>query len=421
MNPRSKFPDNFYWGSATSSHQIEGDNDNDWTDWEKSEKRIKNLERRGLNPKDFISGKACDSYNRFIEDLDIAKNLNHKIHRFSIEWSRIEPEEGKFDYREIDHYKKVVDAILERGMVPMVTLWHFTLPKWVAKKGGVLNSSFPDWFVRFIKVLVPEFKDRVELWITFNEPVIYGAQVYIKGEWLNEIDKRSIWNYLLARKNFIKAHRLAYQEIKKIYSQIDSSPIISSPLSHMSHNVQVGIAENNSYIITGPSLWQKIKGILYKRFRNNFFLLNSIRSRCDFIGLNYYHLDRRFGPWKRPDGTSVDPGMLWEIYPEGIYHCLKELWARYKKPIYITENGSANSGDEERIRYIKDHLYWVRQAIGEGADIRGYMYWSLLDNFEWAKGYGLRFGLVEIDYATQTRKIRGAALEYAKICKDNSL
>ncbi len=144
---RLEFPKNFYWGAATSSHQVEGNNRNDWSEWEKSGDRIKDLEKRGLIKKygleNYISGQACDHYNRFREDFDIAKSLGHNAHRFSIEWSRVEPEEGKFDEKEIEHYRQVILALKERGIEPFVTLWHWTVPVWFAQKGGWLNKDAP--------------------------------------------------------------------------------------------------------------------------------------------------------------------------------------------------------------------------------------------------------------------------------------
>src|SRR3989344_6280587 len=164
-----KFPNGFYWGAATSSHQIEGDNHNDWTEWETSKSRVESLKLKGLNPDDFISGKACDSYNRYEEDFDIAKSLGHNIHRFSIEWSRIEPEEGKFDFDAMKHYIGLVKAIRERGMEPMVTLWHFTNPIWFSKLGGFLNKKSSVYFTRYARYVVDNLKSDVGLWITFNE------------------------------------------------------------------------------------------------------------------------------------------------------------------------------------------------------------------------------------------------------------
>src|SRR3990167_9414057 len=179
-----KFPHNFKWGSATSAHQIEGGNNNDWSEWEVSKLRVESLKLKGLNPNDFTSGKACDSYNKYQEDFDIAKSLNQNIHRFSIEWSRIEPEEGRFNEKEMQHYIDVVKSLRDRGIEPMITLWHFTNPIWFANKGGFLNKKSPEYFTRYVKYVVSNLQDKVGLWITFNEATtVYSSLSYLKGFW----------------------------------------------------------------------------------------------------------------------------------------------------------------------------------------------------------------------------------------------
>jgi len=401
-----KFPDGFKWGSATSAHQVEGNNRNDWSEWESSPERIVQLKKEGKDPSDFISGRACDSYNRYEEDFDIAKKLNHNIHRFSIEWSRIEPEEGKFNEKEMEHYKRLIDALRERGIEPMVTLWHFTNPIWFAKKGGFLNKKSPTYFTRYAKYVVAHLKDRVGLWITFNEALtVYAGYTKLSATWPSR--DKGVFNFFKMRQNITRAHILAYREIKKVYKDT-------------SHNVAVGITENNVYVPDGKNFWVTLMRRLYRRFRN-FYFFKENAPYYDFIGLNYYHISRKpyFGEKNElVPKQEIMKEMNWEIYPEGIYHVLKDL-SKFKKPIFITENGIADRTDQLREKFIKDHLYWIWKAVQDGADVRGYLYWSLLDNFEWHLGFGPRFGLVEIDYATLERKIRPSAYEYAKICKDN--
>ncbi|OGM98994.1 MAG: hypothetical protein A2915_03470 [Candidatus Yanofskybacteria bacterium RIFCSPLOWO2_01_FULL_41_34] len=396
-----QFPEGFKWGSTTSAHQIEGDNYNDWSEWEKS------------RPPEFRSGKACDSYNRYEEDFDIAKSLNQNIHRFSIEWSRIEPKEGIFDHEAMHHYVNVVKALKERGIEPMITLWHFTNPVWFAEKGGFLNIDSPTIFTRYVKYVVDNLKDRVGLWITFNEPWIYAGGSYLKGQWPPQ--KHNIFKAIKVRNNIVRSHTLAYQEIKRVY---DVSPKNQGLYDSTSHNIEplVGGVENNLHIMSHPVF----KGIVkfLDQFVNLYFW-NKTLPYQDFIGLNYYTTVRLPGTreLRRVDFVSE---MNWDVYPKGIYHRLMEL-KKYKKPIFITENGVADSKDERRGKFIKEHLKWVWQAIHDGVDIRGYLYWSLLDNFEWAYGFRPRFGLVEIDYATFARKIRPSAFEYAKICRANAM
>ncbi len=419
MGETLKFPEGFKWGSATSAHQIEGDNHNDWSEWEKSSERILQLKKEGKNPDDFISGKACDSYSRYEEDFDIAKKLNQNIHRFSIEWSRIEPEEGRFDSVAMQHYIDVVKALRDRGIEPMITLWHFTNPVWFSKKGGFLSKKSPEIFTRYIKYVVDNLKDRVGLWITFNEPAdVYAGLSYLKGVWPPQ--HKSIFEFIRVRLNMIKTHILAYRTIKKIY-QNSFFHEYDQDGPATSHNIKplIGIAENNSHIVSGTAL----KALGIERvidFLWNLYFWRKVVPYQDFLGLNYYTTKRLPGSYRILSKQEVAKEMSWEIYPEGLYHCLMKL-KKFNKPIIITENGIADSTDQKRTKFIKDHLYWVWKAIQDGVDARGYLYWSLLDNFEWARGFNPRFGLVEIDYQTFARKIRPSAMEYAKICKENQL
>lgn len=408
-----KFPDGFKWGSATSAHQVEGGNHNDWSEWESSPERIAQLKKEGKTPSDFISGKACDSYNRYEEDFDIAKKLNQNIHRLSIEWSRIEPEEGKFNEKEIEHYKRLIDALRDRGIEPMVTLWHFTNPIWFAQKGGFLNKKSPEYFTRYAKYVVAHLKDRVGLWITFNEAfTVYAGYTKLSATWPSR--GRGVFNFFKMRRNIAKAHILAYREVKKLCKNIVSQGNVAQ--------CWVGITENNVYVPDTKNFLTTIVRRIYRQLRN-FYFFKENAPYYDFIGLNYYHISRKpfFGEKNElVPKHEIMKEMNWEIYPEGIYYVLKDL-NKFKKPIFITENGIADGTDKLREKFIKDHLRWVWQAIHDGADVRGYMYWSLLDNFEWAHGFGPRFGLVEIDYATLERKIRSSAYEYAKICLSNQL
>ncbi len=394
-----KFPENFYWGASTSSHQVEGGNVNDWSEWEKGS--AEDLARQAnkhfdlsqqkkfpemFQSRNYISGRTCDHYHKFKEDFDIAKKLNHNAHRFSIEWSRIEPREGFIDQKEIEHYRQVLIALKERGIEPFVTLYHWTLPNWLARKGGWLNPKAPYYFDRYVKIISENLFDYVNFWITLNEPNVYASNSYLKGNWTPQ--KKSIFKYFNVLNNLTKAHKLAYRALKLIDLKCE-----------------VGIAKNNIY-------FENIPFIDY--FWNKYFL-NRIKKEQDFIGLNYYFHQNLFG---NKNESVSDLG--WEIYPEGIYHTLRNL-KEYKLPIYITENGLADANDEKRTKFIKDHLFWIYKAIKQGVDVRGYLYWSLLDNFEWDKGFWPRFGLVEVDFKTFERKIRPSAYEYAKICKNNKL
>ncbi len=378
------FPKGFLWGSATSSYQVEGGiENNDWAE----------AGRQGKVP---LAGRACDHYNLYEKDFDIVKELGQNAHRLSIEWARVEPEEGKFDEKEIEHYRKVLQALRDRGIEPFVTLWHFTLPLWFAKKGGFENPKAPEIFARYCGYMVEKLGDMAKFWITINEPIIYSWQSYVKGVW--PPFKKNIFTFKKVTKTLISSHLASHNVIKKI-----------------NPSLQVGIAKNN---MDFDSSRFNLLGRAIQVFRNKFwnhYFLKKISRHQDFLGLNYY-FHKHFG-YKFYEQKS---DMGWAIYPKGIYHLLKEL-KRYNLPIYITENGLADAVDQKRAKFIKDHLHWAQKAMQEGVDLKGYFYWSLLDNFEWAHGFDPRFGLIEVDYETMERKIRPSAWEYKRICETNSL
>jgi len=409
-----RFPENFYWGSATSAHQVEGGTRNDWTEWEEAnaERLAKEAERKfgrlsrwpdikkqAQNPQNYISGKACDHYNRYEKDFDIVKSLGHSAYRFSIEWSRIEPEEGKWNEKEIEHYRQAIAALRARNLEPFVTLWHWTIPLWLQDKGGVKSKKFPEYFAKYAKKMAVELPD-VKFWITLNEPEIYPANSYLKGIWPPQ--KRCIRSYWRVTKNLIHAHNAAFDVIKKIGS-----------------GAKVGIAKNN---INFEAYQNKFINRLLKKLIDwlwNFYFLDKVSDKQDFIGLNHYFHNRIDYGFNKNENKKISD-MGWELYPGGIYHVLKDL-KKYNKPIYITENGLADARDVNREWFIKETLRNIHRAIQEDVDVKGYFYWSLLDNFEWDKGFWPRFGLVEIDYKTMERKIRPSARVYAEICKNNAI
>ena len=402
-----KFPNGFLWGASTSAHQVEGGNFNSWSEWEKKNaqklaKKAKTYYQKWqvekfpemLNKENYISGIACDHYKRFKEDFYLAKSLNHNAHRFSIEWSRIEPEEGKINQGEIEHYRRVLIALKERGLEPFVTLYHWPLPVWLAQKGGWLNPKAPYYFDRYVKIISENLFNYVNFWITINEPNQFILNSCLRGIWPPQ--RKNIFKYFKVLNNLAKAHKLAYKALHLI--DLDC---------------QVGIAKNQTFF-EGNFLKYLIGYIHNKCF------LNKIKNQQDFIGLNYYFHNRikRFKFNHNDNENCSDLG--WEIYPKGIYYVLKNL-KKYNKPIYITENGLADAEDKKREKFIKDHLFWIHKAIQQKIDVKGYLYWSLLDNFEWDKGFWPRFGLIKVDYKTMERKIRPSAYEYAKICKENEI
>lgn len=390
MKKELEFPAGFLWGSGVSSYQVEG-----------------GIEKCNWS-KDFPAGRACDYYNNYEKYFDIAEELNQNVHRFSLEWSRIEPEEGKFDREAIDHYKKVLMSLKRRDIKTMVTLWHVTIPEWLAEKGGWANSKMPQYFQRYASYVAGELDCYVDFWITLNEPGITISNGYLLGKF-PPLRKNDLAGSIRAFFNFVSAHKKAYSTIRNLSPQ-----------------AKVGMAENYSF----AESYEKKSAInnLAVRiwdFLRNRALLELTRNEQDFLGVNYYFHERIKTKTGWPFVEICNENRLvsdrgCEIYPKGIYEVLKSM-KKQGLPVYITENGVDDKGDKYRTDFIKKHLEWVHKAIEEGVDVRGYLYWSLLDNFEWELGFEPRYGLVEMDYNTLDYKIRPSAFEYAKICKDNKL
>lgn len=400
LQPEQKiWPKKFLWGAATSAHQVEGHNHNDWTEWEKLGK-VKNHER---------SGDACDHYNLFREDFALAKELGHNAHRLSIEWSRIEPTPGVFDTAAIDHYRQVLQELHRLGIEPLVTLHHFTNPVWVAQQGGWTNRQTVAAFGRYVSFVMRELGSLATWWITINEPTVYSSMAHIGAYWPPV--RRSYAAAWVTIRNFAAAHQLAYQIIKRHYP-----------------HARVGAANNLMYFtavrpgnILDRALWQ------FSHYWHNQWWLDQTYLSQDFIGLNYYfHHPLRFrwtkvvnliAPVNIANRPRSDIG--WEIHPVGL-GCLLEWLQHYHRPIVITENGLADAQDHQRAAFIRDHVQEVERAISHGVDVRGYLYWSLLDNFEWREGFTPRFGLVEVDYHTQTRTVRDSAKAYRDLIRDHT-
>lgn len=390
MSQTLKFPKNFLWGSAVSSYQVEGDIKNcDWS-------------------KEFPAGKACQYYSRYEKYFDLAKELNQNVHRFSLEWSRIQPSEEKFDRGEIEHCRKVLLALKKRNIKSMVTIWHYTLPLWLSEKGGWQNSGIVEYFQQYVEFVVEKLDDLVDFWITLNEPSIYIPLAYISGRFPPK--KKNILSVPQVFFNFINAHKKAY-----------------STIHNLNKNAKVGIAENYSFIDAyNKKSFLNNKIVFIWNFLNNHLFLRLTENYHDYLGVNYYFHSRikispsLFSPVEIKNENKEVSDMGWEIFPEGIYYVIMDL-KKYGLPIYITENGIADKTDKRRTKFITDHLKWTRKAIEEGADVRGYMHWSLFDNFEWDSGFAKRFGLIEVNHKTLETKIRPSAYEYAKICRENGL
>lgn len=401
------FPKGFYFGTSTSSYQVEGGNHNDWTEWEKmnayrlarESKKYKKLpswqsiKKEAKNPENYISGIAADHWNRFEEDFDLAKRIGTNAYRFSIEWSRVEPEEGKFSAEALNHYREMIAAMKERGLEPFLTVWHFTLPRWLAEEGGVLSKDFPKYIARYAGKLAQEFGDDVKFWITLNEPEIFARNSYLFGDWPPEKDNP--FAYFRVLKNLVRAHREMHRAIRS-----------------GAENASIGLSTDPTYFESAGSKWDNWLTAKAKYYWND-WLLDRVIKDLDFIGLNYYFHSRiNLIPNRNLNERVSDMG--WELYPRGLEKILVEF-ALHGKPIYITENGLADERDANRSWFIRESLAAVRSAIKKGVDVRGYFHWSLLDNFEWDKGFWPKFGLVAVDRKTLKRTTRPSAEVYKSI------
>ncbi|WP_053960164.1 glycoside hydrolase family 1 protein [Sulfobacillus thermosulfidooxidans] len=382
----------FLWGVATSSHQVEGNNHNDWTQWEDT----------GHVPEK--SGNACLHYEKYPEDLNLFSEIGINAYRYSLEWSRIEPKPGYFDENALQHYRAMTEAVISHHMEPIITLHHFTLPLWFAAQGGFFHPQAPQLFARYVKQVVSHLGDLVRFYITINEPMVYAVMGYGNGQWPpGHKNLKEVWQI---GPRLLACHNAAYHQIK----QQNAHAMVG-----LAHHLLAFEPYNSR-----SRLDRYNARLLHSLFNGRF--IRWTRHTSDFIGINYY--TRQYARFRqfltpvphKPDQILTDMG--WEIYPEGLEKLLVAM-KRYDKPLIITENGIATNDDRLRQQFLKDHIAAVGRAQNQGAIVRGYFYWAGLDNFEWAEGYRPRFGLIHVDYATQQRTLKDSALLYRRIIEAN--
>lgn len=437
------FPEGFMWGTATSSYQVEGGiTNNDWCEFENKQGAIANGDK---------CGDACEQYSRYENDLDLALALNTKIYRMSIEWSRVEPSEGKFDENEINHYRQVLTAVKKRGMIPFVTLFHFCTPSWLAEKGGWANPDSAKYFERYSEIMARDLGDLVDYWTTQNETMGYLASGYLIGQWAP--GKKNPVEFWKALSNLIKGHGQAYYAIKKadeadadgdgknaIVGVVMNYAIVDAYNKESAANKfiaeKVNYFANHLFIDSITTGKADLSGIAGEMNDKKILLLPEMPNTLDYIGVNYYTrallrmsvTNPMVGLGQAARIKSKETKMAgfeynemnWLIYPEGIYRAVMSM-KKYGIPIYITENGIPDKTGKKRAKYIADHLFWLKKAIDDGAPVKGYIHWALLDNFEWAEGYWPRFGLYSVDYKTQKRTLNEGGAFYAEVCKNNGL
>jgi beta-glucosidase len=418
----ARFPSGFRWGTATSSHQVEGDNsNNDWWAFEQQPGRIAGGDR---------SGRACDWWRNAEADFDRMAALHQNAHRLSLEWSRLEPREGQFDDAAAARYRQMLTGLRERGIEPMVTLNHFTLPLWTARAGGWESAQIAGWFERYARRCAERFGDLVEMWVPINEPNIVLVLGYMQGRF-----PPAVRNPLRARRaipNLLRSHAAAYRAIHDVRPgarvgtahniRLFDAARVNSRTDRWSAAMQ---SQAFNWLWLDVLRWGEGHSVLWSG------RLPECAGTADFHGVNYYTRDRvRFVPWlvhrafggnlPTPDAQLSDYG-YGEIYPEGLYRALHEVWRRYGRPLFVTENGLPDADDDVRPRFLLDHLRAVHRAITDGVPVEGYYHWSLVDNFEWAEGWRMKFGLIAVDPVTQRRTERPSARIYAEICRTGVL
>lgn len=416
------FPAGFLWGTATASHQVEGNNtNNNWAAWEAEPGRIRSGMRSGL---------ACDWWGgRWREDFDRAAETGQNAHRLSIEWSRIQPQIDRWDENALDYYREMLRGLNQRNMTAMVTLHHFTDPLWAVEMGGWENEAVIPHFINYVQKVVEALKEYTNLWVTINEPNVYAYSAYVDGVF--PPGKKDMNAAFVVMRNLLIAHGEAYRAIHRIQP-----------------TARVGIAQHFRRFYPArpgfaPDRW--VANFVSGSFNDSF--LNAIgdgtfrfaakREKIsgaagtqDFVGVNYYTAELvTFQPLQPgnffhtrayPKEAEQSPNGFLANVPTGMYDSIKWV-TKFNLPIIITENGVEDADDNMRPRYTVEHLHQVWRAINFNWPVKGYFHWSLIDNFEWERGWSQRFGLWGLDVDTQRRIRRPSVDFYADICKNNAI
>jgi beta-glucosidase len=415
------FPKDFYWGAASAAMQSEGGNENNnWAEW------------AALGKTKDLPGRAVDFWNRYDQDFALARQLNLNAFRMSVEWSRIEPSPGVYSEEAIQHYRQILSAAHARGLTTFVTIMHFTTPLWASHQGGWTNPEIPAWLERFTTQVAARLGDQIDYWITLNEPNVQMLTGYVAG--VSPPGEQDLQHAILMYSNLIKAHGRAYHVIHDFFPdakvgfahhmRVFQPAQWWNPLDR----IVAGFADRfwNTQILDAMTTGRLLLSIPFVAHHDE--QLPWLAHTLDFVGVNYYTRNKIHfnlsSPTKfelappDPSGSYGDTGD--EVYPEGFYQTLL-VASSYGKPVYVTENGMVDAADVRRKRYICDHLLQLNYALQDGADVRGYIHWSLTDNWEWIYGFGPRCGLVWIDYSDLSRTVRPSGRLLSEIIQSNSL
>ena len=450
------FSNEFVWGGATSSYQIEGTAgkaENGHHIWD-----IFTMEKRGRVYGNHTGEVACDHYHRFREDVQMMKEMGLKAYRFSIDWSRVIPEgTGAIDENGMTFYSELIDELLNAGIEPYITLYHWELPYELHKKGGWMNEDIVEWFGNYAGIIAERFSDRVTHFFTLNEPQCFIGLGYLTGEHAPGLLSPLSDTFQMAH-NVMKAHGRAVQKIREFAKQpvqIGYAPTgsMNYPASEKKEDIEAArqslfaLPEDNNRWTWNVSWWSdpvllghypeeglvKYEKYLPKITEEDMKLIS---EPIDILGQNIYNGSCvAMGENGKPvyvERVMGDPrtAINWPIVPECLYWGPRFLYERYKKPIIITENGlscrdsvalDGKVHDPERIDFLARYLLQLEKAASDGVDIRGYFLWSVMDNFEWSNGYSERFGVVHVDYATQKRTWKDSAYWYRDVIRNNGV
>ena len=435
------FSEQFLWGSASAAYQVEGAWNEDGkapSIWDALNKgHIKHGETGEI---------ACDHYHRYREDVELMKKIGLKSYRFSVSWPRIMPEPGVINPKGIAFYQNLVSELCAAGIEPLCTLYHWDLPMWAHEQGGWQSDDISDLFVEYASAVIDALSDKVQYWMTFNEPAVFTATGYISGAhapFIRSFDNPQAMNRIVTAvsKNILLAHG---KTVSMIRARAKRAPHIGLALAAdiyvPTETISVEEARSktltvNKTVFSAPYWMDPIlKGTLPNELAGAITHeeLVCVHQPLDFFGFNSYNsvsYSDSFG------GINPDryPGMPvtatgWPITPDVLYWGAKFFYEEYGLPVLITENGMANLDfvmsdgkvhDPQRIEYMKGYLSGLKRAVKEGIPVLGYTYWSLLDNLEWADGYDMRFGLIHVDYRTQKRTLKDSAWFYHSVIKSN--
>lgn len=443
--PVLRFPDDFLWGTATASYQIEGSPLADGAGesiWHRFAHTPGNIER---NENGDV---ACDHYRLYGDDVALMRELGLGAYRFSIAWPRVLPSgRGAVNERGLDFYERLVDRLLDAGIAPMATLYHWDLPQALEDEGGWPNPDLADAFADYADAVFGRLGDRVKHWISFNEPWVFTYLGYGLG--LHAPGRSDFDDALAAGHTVVRAHAAAAERFRNrgLAGDLGLTVSVQAQVAAGDNDEDRAACERtaafHNHWFTDPLFRGDYPAPLREQYGDRLPEFDGEdRQRMaagapDFVGVNYYTRARvRHAPGEFFDAAHEHPrgvytAMGWEIYPAGLYAVLGDFAERYRVPLYVTENGAGfedetadDNGvvdDPARLRYLQSHLEMVHRAISDGVDVRGYMAWSFLDNFEWAFGYSKRFGIVRCDYESQRRTPKASALWYRDVIREGGI